>query len=90
MTSIDTTRTPPAALATSSGDRPAVAEASSALGPREIPRSIAILGELPAPLLLLVDVAAIVLDIRMPGVNGVELAQIIKGTKRFREVPILF
>ena len=40
--------------------------------------------------LLANDVAAIVLDIRMPGVSGVELAQIIKGTKRFREVPILF
>jgi len=40
--------------------------------------------------LLANDVAAIVLDIQMPGVNGVELAQIIKGTKKFREVPILF
>jgi signal transduction histidine kinase len=36
------------------------------------------------------DVAAIVLDIRMPGVTGFELAQIIKGTKKFREIPILF
>lgn len=36
------------------------------------------------------DVAAIVLDIKMPRVNGIELAQIIKGTKRFREIPILF
>jgi signal transduction histidine kinase len=36
------------------------------------------------------DVAAIVLDIRMPDVSGVELAQIIKGTRRFREIPILF
>ncbi|MDF3070320.1 MAG: putative histidine kinase, atypical hybrid [Polyangiaceae bacterium] len=41
-------------------------------------------------LLLENDVAAIVLDIRMPGVTGFELAQIIKGTKRFREIPILF
>lgn len=40
--------------------------------------------------LLANDVAAIVLDIRMPGVSGFELAQIIKGTKRYREVPILF
>jgi signal transduction histidine kinase len=40
--------------------------------------------------LLAHDVAAIVLDIQMPGVSGVELAQIIKGTKKFREVPILF
>lgn len=36
------------------------------------------------------DVAAIVLDIKMPGMSGFELAQIIKGTKKFRQVPILF
>nr|HEX4317168.1 response regulator [Kofleriaceae bacterium] len=36
------------------------------------------------------DVAAIILDIKMPRVNGIELAQIIKGTKRFRQIPILF
>jgi signal transduction histidine kinase len=41
-------------------------------------------------LLLEHDVAAIVLDIRMPGVTGFELAQIIKGTRKFREIPILF
>jgi signal transduction histidine kinase len=35
-------------------------------------------------------VAAIILDIQMPRMNGIELAQIIKGTKRFREIPILF
>lgn len=36
------------------------------------------------------DVAAIVLDIKMPGVSGFELAKIIKDTKRFRETPIVF
>jgi len=36
------------------------------------------------------EVAAIVLDIQMPGVGGVELAQMIKGTKRFRQIPIVF
>jgi signal transduction histidine kinase len=36
------------------------------------------------------DVAAIVLDIKMPGVNGFELAQLIKGTKKFRQIPIVF
>jgi signal transduction histidine kinase len=36
------------------------------------------------------DVAAIVLDIKMPHVSGFELAQIIKRTKRFRETPIVF
>jgi signal transduction histidine kinase len=41
-------------------------------------------------LLLEHDVAAIVLDIKMPGVSGFELAQLIKGTKRFRQIPIVF
>jgi signal transduction histidine kinase len=35
------------------------------------------------------DVAAIVLDIKMPQVSGLELAQIIKKTKRFRQTPIV-
>jgi signal transduction histidine kinase len=41
-------------------------------------------------LLLECDVAAIVLDIKMPGVSGIELAQLIKGSKRFRQIPIVF
>lgn len=41
-------------------------------------------------LLLEHDFAAIVLDIRMPEMNGLELAQLIKGRKRNRDVPILF
>jgi signal transduction histidine kinase len=41
-------------------------------------------------LLLDNDVAAIVLDIKMPGVSGFELARMIKNTKRFRETPIVF
>jgi len=41
-------------------------------------------------LLLDHDVAAIVLDIKMPGVSGFELARMIKNTKRFRETPIVF
>jgi signal transduction histidine kinase len=36
------------------------------------------------------DVAAIVLDIQMPGLSGFEVAQLIKGSRRFREVPIVF
>src|SRR5262249_7679361 len=36
------------------------------------------------------DVAAIVLDVKMPGVSGFELATIIKGTKKFRQIPIVF
>jgi response regulator RpfG family c-di-GMP phosphodiesterase len=41
-------------------------------------------------LLRLHDVAAIVLDVIMPDMSGLELAHLIKGIKRFREVPILF
>jgi signal transduction histidine kinase len=36
------------------------------------------------------DVAAIILDIQMPGTSGFELAQMIKATKRYRQIPILF
>jgi signal transduction histidine kinase len=41
-------------------------------------------------LLLENDVAAIVLDVKMPVVGGFELAQLIKGTKKFRQIPIVF
>jgi CheY-like chemotaxis protein len=41
-------------------------------------------------LLLEHDVAAMVLDIQMPGVSGFELARMVKGTKRFRDIPIVF
>jgi signal transduction histidine kinase len=41
-------------------------------------------------LLLDHEIAAIVLDIKMPGVSGFELAKMIKGTKRFRQIPIVF
>ncbi|HEX3129467.1 MAG TPA: response regulator [Thermoanaerobaculia bacterium] len=40
--------------------------------------------------LLAGDFAAIVLDIRMPGTSGIELAQLIKQRKRTRDVPIVF
>ena len=40
-------------------------------------------------LLLENDVAAIVLDVKMPQVNGFELVQMIKNTRRFRETPIV-
>jgi PAS domain S-box-containing protein len=36
------------------------------------------------------DFAAIVLDIKMPGTDGLELAQLIKKRKRSEHVPILF
>lgn len=41
-------------------------------------------------LLLAHDVAAIILDIKLPGMNGFELARMIKDTKRFRDTPIVF
>jgi len=49
-------------------------------------------GDADSALRLLLDheVAAIVLDIKMPGVSGFELARMIKNTKRFRETPIVF
>lgn len=36
------------------------------------------------------EFAAIVLDIKMPGVSGLELASIIKGRKKTEHIPILF
>lgn len=43
-------------------------------------------------LLALVDgeFAAIVLDIQMPGINGIELAQLIKQRKRTQHIPLIF
>jgi len=36
------------------------------------------------------DFAALVLDIKMPGMNGIELATLIKQRRRSQHVPILF
>jgi signal transduction histidine kinase len=36
------------------------------------------------------DFAAIILDIKMPDMNGIDLARLIKERKRSRDVPILF
>src|SRR5580658_5272172 len=36
------------------------------------------------------DFAVIVLDIRMPGTSGLELAQMIKQRKKTRHIPIIF
>ena len=36
------------------------------------------------------EFAAIVLDIRMPGMDGIELAKLIKQRRRSQHVPILF
>jgi PAS domain S-box-containing protein len=40
--------------------------------------------------LLKADFAAIILDIRMPGMDGIELATLIKQRRRSQHVPILF
>src|SRR5262245_28626223 len=40
--------------------------------------------------LISTDFALIVLDIRMPDTSGLELAQIIKGRKRTKDIPIIF
>ena len=36
------------------------------------------------------DYAAIVLDVQMPGMSGIELAQIIRGRRKSQHIPILF
>src|SRR4051812_12764782 len=36
------------------------------------------------------DYAAIVLDVQMPGMSGIELAQIIRSRKKTQHIPILF
>src|SRR5262245_51577579 len=36
------------------------------------------------------DFAAMILDIKMPGMNGIELADLVKQRRRTQDVPILF
>ncbi len=36
------------------------------------------------------DCAAIVMDVKMPGMSGIELAQLIKQRKKTQHIPILF
>src|SRR5438034_10620670 len=40
--------------------------------------------------LMSIDFAVIVLDVRMPDMNGLELAQIIKQRKKTQHLPIIF
>ena len=40
--------------------------------------------------LLLHDVALALIDVRMPGIGGFELAELMRGTERTRRVPIIF
>lgn len=36
------------------------------------------------------DVAVVLLDVRMPGISGLETAELIRGRKQSRDVPIIF
>src|ERR1700741_4294016 len=41
-------------------------------------------------LLLVHDFALAILDVQMPGMNGFELAELMRGTERTRNIPIVF
>ena len=72
-------------------DRPENLQALEAvLKPLGYPLLSATSGEEALRLLLDRDVALILLDVRMPGLDGVETAQLIKGRARTRDVPIVF
>src|SRR5690606_7149819 len=41
-------------------------------------------------LMLVTDYQLAFVDVRMPGINGYELAELMRGTERTREIPIIF
>lgn len=60
------------------------------LSPLGVPLHAASSGDQALRLLLERDFALILLDVRMPGLSGLETAQIIKRRERTRETPIVF
>ena len=60
------------------------------LSPLGFPLKVASSGDEALRLLLAHDFALILLDVRMPGLSGLETAQIIKRRDRTRETPIVF
>ena len=87
-------------MATTSGDKPKILIVDDQ--PRNLDVLEVMLGDLDCELvratspdeallhLVRNDFAALVLDIRMPGMSGLELAALIKQRKRSQHVPILF
>lgn len=47
-------------------------------------------GEMALELLLEHDIALVILDVQMPGMDGFETAELMRGNKRTREIPIIF
>jgi PAS domain S-box-containing protein len=60
------------------------------LSPLGIPLETATSGYDALRMLLERDFALILLDVRMPGLDGLETAQLIKGRSRSRDIPIVF
>jgi PAS domain S-box-containing protein len=60
------------------------------LAPLGIPLRTATSGYEALRMLLAEDFAMILLDVRMPGLDGLETAQLIKGRTRTRDIPIVF
>jgi PAS domain S-box-containing protein len=60
------------------------------LAPLDVPVVSVSSGEEALRLLLETDFALILLDVRMPGLSGLDTAQLIKSRERSREVPIIF
>ncbi len=60
------------------------------LAPLGLPLHTATSGYQALRMLLERDFALILLDVRMPGIDGLETAQMIKGRTRTRDIPIVF